>query len=275
MAKPSSELAIITGGASGIGAALAESLVLRGTRVIIVDRDRDAGTSTVETLAQHGTCELAVADVRDRGAIAAIVTGAASRHGRLDYMFNNAGTATGGELLATPPELWDRILDVNLRGVVHGVEVAYPIMARQGFGHIVNTASMAGLFPIPLNVPYVTSKYAVYGLSVSMRAEAAAHGVRVSVVCPGPVATPLLDRVEYVGTTDDEREMIARYTQGMDPRRCARIILRGVSRNRAVIPISAASRIGWRLHAYFPGPFRWITGSGARMVLRRRRRAGG
>jgi NAD(P)-dependent dehydrogenase (short-subunit alcohol dehydrogenase family) len=265
------KVAIITGGASGIGAAIAEALALRGARIVLADSDSATGEATREILAQYTHVRFVEVDVRDRDAVVALVDDVYAQLGRIDFMFNNAGIAAGGEVLHTSPELWDRILDVNLRGVVHGVEASYAVMARQGFGHIINTSSMAGLFPIPLNVPYVASKFGVYGLSVAMRPEAAARGVKVSVVCPGPVATPLLDRVEYAGgISDEERAMIARYARGMDARRCARTILRGVARNRAVIPISASTRFGWRLHGHFPGLFRWVTGYGARIVLRRR-----
>jgi NAD(P)-dependent dehydrogenase (short-subunit alcohol dehydrogenase family) len=108
-------------------------------------------------------------------------------------MFNNAGIGIGGPVREYQIEDWYSVLDVNLRGVVNGVQAAYPLMLRQGFGHIVNTASMAGLMPAPGTVSYAASKFGVVGLSTSLRVEAAAAGVRVSVLCPGVVRTPILD----------------------------------------------------------------------------------
>src|SRR5207248_6593438 len=117
-----------------------------------------------------------------------------NRHGRLDLMVNNAGIGIGGETRELLLAHWDRIIDVNLRGVVHGVHAAYPVMIEQGSGHIVNTASLAGLLPSPGATPYAMTKHAVVGLSLSLRGEAAAYGVRVTAVCPGVVETPILDK---------------------------------------------------------------------------------
>src|SRR5439155_13844601 len=92
---------------------------------------------------------------------------------------------------------WHKVFDVNLRGVVNGVQAAYPVMLRQGFGHIVNTASVAGLLPTPTIVSYCAAKHAVVGLSTSLRVEAAEAGVRVSVLCPGAIKTPILEGGKY------------------------------------------------------------------------------
>jgi NAD(P)-dependent dehydrogenase (short-subunit alcohol dehydrogenase family) len=110
-------------------------------------------------------------------------------YGRLDYMFNNAGIGMGGEVRDMDLEHWRRVLEVNLWGVTCGTSAAYEEMVRQGFGHIVNTASLAGLIPLPMVAAYCATKHAVVGLSASLRAEAAALGIKVSVVCPGFVET--------------------------------------------------------------------------------------
>ena len=110
-------------------------------------------------------------------------------------MVNNAGVAIGGLLEELDERHWSKALDVNLRGVINGVTAAYEVMRAQGSGHILNTASLAGLIPAPAMLPYTTTKHAVVGLSTALRAEAASQGVRVSVLCPGFVDTPLLDDV--------------------------------------------------------------------------------
>ena len=109
-------------------------------------------------------------------------------------MFNNAGISIGGETEELTLDHWNSIIDVNIRGVVHGVHAAYPLMVRQGSGHIVNTASMGGLMAAGLLTSYVMTKHAVVGLSLALRSEAAAHGVGVTAVCPSAVDTPILDK---------------------------------------------------------------------------------
>jgi len=112
--------------------------------------------------------------------------------GRLDYLFNNAGIAATGDAAHYTLESWRKVVEVNVMGVVHGAQAAYPAILRQGFGHIVNIASTAGLLPTPSLVSYAASKHAVVGLSRALRAEAQSRGVRVSVVCPGVIRTPML-----------------------------------------------------------------------------------
>ena len=124
-------------------------------------------------------------DVTDAVAVQRLVDGTVAREGRLDLLFNNAGIAVFADARDTSLEDWNRLIDVNLRGVVHGVAAAYPLMVRQGSGHIVNTASAAGLLPSPANIAYAATKHAVVGLSLTLRAEAVHHGVGVSVICPG------------------------------------------------------------------------------------------
>ena len=114
--------------------------------------------------------------------------------GRLDLMFNNAGITWGGDTELLTLDQWNAIIDVNIRGVVHGVAAAYPLMVRQGHGHIVNTASMAGLAAAGQITSYVMTKHAVVGLSLALRSEAAGRGVGVLAVCPTAVETPILDK---------------------------------------------------------------------------------
>src|SRR5215212_5039930 len=188
-------VAIVTGGASGIGRALSAALVARGDTVYLADIAGDAAKMTAEELTGQGlgTAVPVELDVRDAGAVEALVASAYDEHDRLDLMFNNAGIAVGGTVEEMTLDHWNTIIDVNLRGVVHGVHAAYPRMMRRRAGQILNTASLAGLTEPPMMAPYTATKHAVVGLTLSLRAEAARHGVRVSVLCPGFVDTPLLD----------------------------------------------------------------------------------
>ncbi len=185
--------AIVTGGASGIGRALAEELAKRGCEMVLADRQfalAEEAASGIRALGGKATAvEL---DVTDFPALQRLVQDTVTRNDRLDYMFNNAGIAMGGRVQDYGIQEWNQIIDVNLRGVVNGVQAAYHVMMKQGFGHIINTASITGLMPTPGQAPYSMTKHAVVGLSLSLRAEAALSGIRVSVLCPGAIRTPIL-----------------------------------------------------------------------------------
>ena len=193
-------VAIITGGASGIGRALAEELSRRGAEVVLADRQIELAEEVAEGIREAGGMATAAeVDVTDFAAMQSLVQNTLATLGRLDYFFNNAGIGIGGEVRHYGIEDWHQILDVNLHGVVHGIQAAYPIMIQQGYGHIVNTASMAGLMPAPWSVSYAATKHAVVGLSTSLRIEAAALGVRISVLCPGVIDTPILQSAGKYG----------------------------------------------------------------------------
>src|SRR4051812_49659220 len=184
--------AIVTGAGSGIGAALCRALVAAGAHVVCTDIDGDAAAGTAASLGANARA--ARLDVTDAAAVQAVVDEVVDRTGRLDFMFNNAGIVWGGDTELLTLDQWNAIIDVNLRGVVHGVAAAYPVMVRQGHGHIVNTASMAGLTAAGLITSYVMTKHAIVGLSLALRTEAAERGVGVLAICPAAVETPLLDK---------------------------------------------------------------------------------
>ena len=184
--------AIVTGAGSGIGASLCRALVAAGADVVCTDIDGDAAERTASALGERARA--ARLDVTDPAAVQAAVDDVVTRTGRLDLMFNNAGIVWGGDTELLTLDQWNAIIDVNIRGVVHGVTAAYPQMIKQGNGHIVNTASMAGLTAAGQITSYVMTKHAIVGLSLALRSEAAAHGVGVLAVCPSAVETPLLDK---------------------------------------------------------------------------------
>lgn len=142
-------------------------------------------------------------------------------------MFNNAGIAVGGDVRDIDIDAWRKVLDVNLNGVVHGVASAYPIMVKQGFGHIINTASIEGPVAFPGTASYVASKHAVVGLSNSLRLEGEDLGVKVSVVCPGHIKTAIFNDSEMVNI---DRKKVLEYVAkipGITPAQCANVILKG------------------------------------------------
>ena len=276
----SGKVAIVTGGGSGIGAALVRALAAQGARVVIADIDEAAAKTVAAHLngavraasfssvraasfssvraASFGAVRVAALDVRDSRAIADLVAQVADEHGVIDLMFNNAGIAIAGRVEELTLDHWDRVIDVNLRGVVHGVHAVYPVMLRQGHGHIVNTASLAGLVPGPMLAPYAAVKHAVVGLSLSLRAEGASKGVRVSAVCPGFVDTPLLGRVnpdlpQTEAGANASEAVRARLGRLYEPEALAQDVLRGIARNKALIVAPRSARVAWRMARYAPG----------------------
>lgn len=244
------KVAVITGGASGIGRAIGAELVSRGATVVLADIDADAAAlaATRLTEAGPGIASALELDVTDGPAVVRAYRAVRDEHGRLDFAFNNAGIGVGGLAEELTLQHWDRTIDVNLRGVVHGVHAAYPLMLAQGHGHIVNTASLAGLVAPAVMTPYTATKHAVVGLSLALRAEGAARGVRVSALCPSFVETPLLDNINPglppTGASRSPRRQIRRVQPRTYPAdRLARDVLRGMARNRALIVAPAHARI--------------------------------
>ena len=246
-------VAIITGAGSGIGRGLTLLLAKRGMKVIASDLSQTRVDETRE-LAQGlaGQVESEALDVTDAEAVDRMIRGAHTRHGRIDYLFNNAGIAVAGEVQNVSLEDWRNVLDVNLNGVVHGVVSAYGIMVEQGFGHIINTASIEGLAPFPGTVSYVASKHAVVGLSTALRAEGADLGVRVSAVCPGLILTRIFEDSKMVGLDREEMLEALPERMGVTPDECARRIMRGVDKNRPIIPITGFAWILWILMRISP-----------------------
>ena len=264
------KVAIITGAAGGIGRALAEEMSARGCYLVLADVNGDLLSQTANELRSNGAkLDAKTIDVRDAAQVQAMVEGAFEELGRIDYFFNNAGVNVCAELRDTTLDDWNLLIDVNLRGVVHGVHAVYPIMCDQGFGHIINTSSAAGLLPAAAEGAYAATKHAVVGLSLALQIEAAAFGVRVSVVCPGLVDTPILDSTKYVKLDAEAIKKIAP-EKPISPRRAARRILKGVERNQFYIVITATAHALWRLHRYMPGTSLRVGQIAARMFRDRR-----
>ncbi len=204
-------------------------------------------------------------DVTDFEAVKALVEETVREHGRIDYLFNNAGIVVGGEARDVPLEDWRAVIDTSLYGVVHGVLAAYPIMLKQGSGHIVNTASLAGLIPAAGEISYTAAKYGIVGLSHALRSEAADLGVKVSVVCPGFIETPILHTLKVVKLDPDKLQ--AQIPKAMPADQCAREILRGVERNKATIAPTTSAKVLWRLYRYAP----WLVNLLVRRSLKKMR----
>lgn len=234
------KIVFITGGASGIGRELAQQLATYGSTVLVADRDFTAAEQVCAALTSNGSNAHAFSlDVRDRQAFTQLAAEVGERFGRIDILFNNAGIAIGGPAYEYTPQDWEDIIDVNLRGVIHGIDAVYPLMRKQGFGQIVNTASVAALFPNVLTISYSATKAAVNALSMTLRIEAKPFGIKVNTLCPGPVTTPILYGGKFGrkgrGVTT---AMMERYWQKMKPMPVdafARQALIGIAQNKATI----------------------------------------
>jgi NAD(P)-dependent dehydrogenase (short-subunit alcohol dehydrogenase family) len=250
-------VALVTGGATGIGRALCEELAARGSFVVVADINL-AGAKEVAAALERYNCgaEAVGLDVSRATDVEAVVSDIAARHKQLDFIFNNAAVAAVGELRDGNMEDFRRIVDVNLFGVVHGTLAAYRVMLRQGFGHIVNVSSMTGLMPTPIVSAYSTTKWAIIGFSLGLRAEASELGVKVSVACPGLVQTSISDRNAYWNVNkQDYLKWLPWRNHMLGPAEAARAILRGVERNRDIIVFPFSARVGWRLYRLFPTMF--------------------
>jgi NAD(P)-dependent dehydrogenase (short-subunit alcohol dehydrogenase family) len=241
--------AIVTGAGSGIGAALTRALVAAGADVVCADLDEMAASRTAASMVGPGSARAARLDVTDAVAVQALVDSV-----QPDLMFNNAGITFGGETEDLTLAQWDAIIDVNIRGVVHGVAAAYPLMVARGSGQIVNTASMGGLMAAGLITSYVMTKHAVVGLSLALRSEAAAKGVGVTVVCPAAVETPILEKGhlgKFHGRDYYLKGQGVRHA--LDPALFAEQVLEAVAADRAMLVTPRQARIVWRLQRLFPG----------------------
>ncbi|CDP89728.1 MULTISPECIES: SDR family NAD(P)-dependent oxidoreductase [Mycolicibacterium] len=242
--------AIVTGAGSGIGAALCRALSGAGAEVLCTDIDEAAAAHTAAALPARS----ARLDVTDAAAVQAAVDSVVERSGRLDLMFNNAGIVWGGDTELLSLDQWNAIIDINVRGVVHGVAAAYPQMIRQGHGHIINTASMAGLAAAGQLTSYVMTKHAVVGLSLALRSEAAAHGVGVLAVCPAAVETPILDKGAVGGFVGRDYFLQGQGVKtAYDADRLAADTLRAIERNKAILVKPRRAHASWLFARLAPG----------------------
>jgi NAD(P)-dependent dehydrogenase (short-subunit alcohol dehydrogenase family) len=190
------KVAVVTGGASGIGYALARRFATEGARVVIGDVEAAALDRAVSELRDSGAdVEGVVTDVTDPAQMQALADTAAGRFGGVHVFCNNAGVGGGGLSWEMPLSTWEWVIGVNLWGVIHGVRTFVPLLMQQSEAHIVNTASVAGLVAAPFMGPYNASKHAVVAISETLHHELAmsAPHVKVSVLCPGWVNTNIAD----------------------------------------------------------------------------------
>jgi NAD(P)-dependent dehydrogenase (short-subunit alcohol dehydrogenase family) len=198
------KICIVTGANSGIGYALSEDLLNRGATVYMAGRNPEKIAKAAGQLASHADrVHTIVVDVTKQEQVQQAIEGTTAEAGRLDMLFNNAGIGATLPYEKATLENWKAVIDTNLWSVIYGVHAAVPIMLKQGFGHIVNTSSIAGVTPPPFQALYCLTKYGVTGLTESLRYEYAEKGLNFSTICPANIATPIFQRGSD-GTVNDK-----------------------------------------------------------------------
>ncbi len=190
------KVALITGGASGIGKASALQFAREGAKIVVADIDRESSEKVVaEIQAAGGAAAAVVTDVADRESVQGMIAFCEETFGRLDVLFNNAGIfhPDDGSVLDTGDDIWDRVIDINLKGVFLGCRYGIPAMLRSGGGSIINTASFVALHGSATSqIAYTASKGGVLSMTKEIAVEFARQNIRANAICPGPVQTPLL-----------------------------------------------------------------------------------
>jgi NAD(P)-dependent dehydrogenase (short-subunit alcohol dehydrogenase family) len=252
-------LVLITGGNSGIGEALALAFAQEGARLILTARDAQRLQTVAERCRALGAdVETVAADLTDEDQVRALAEQVHARYEALDILVNNAGVVMGGFMTDVEPADWRRLHEINVMGVVHGCRAFLPRMiARRQGGHVVNMASASGFIGTPGMGTYCASKFALVGLSDSLRAELKRSRIGVSVICPSYVKTPIAGKVKLVGTLDNPkaRARIERdFSQNsVTAEEVAARTLQAIRRGQFMVPVGRQARVGWLLKRWAPG----------------------
>ena len=255
------KVVVITGAGSGIGRATAVAFAREGARLHITDIDENRITEAANEINAMGAeATPYIVDSADRKAMEKFAADVFDAAGRVDILHNNAGIGSGGTIDNTSLEDWEKVINVNLWGVIYGIHFFLPRMIEQGGGHIVNTASAAGLHGFPTLGPYTATKFAVVGISEVMGMELKRHGITTTALCPGIISTNIVrdSRIEVSNRKGEniKEKAVDFYAQrGTPPERVAQDVLKAVRRKTPlqpspfhVYPLWVIKRISLRLY---------------------------
>jgi len=243
---------LITGGGAGLGRALSLEMARCGARLHVLDLSTDKAIDTKEWIIREGgSVRFHKADVTDFAHFSQLIDAIYESDGRIDVLINNAGINITGEARDMQKEHWYNPLNINLMGTVNAISLVYPRMVGQGSGQIVNIASMAGLAPIPLISPYVASKFAVVGLTRSLRLEAEGLGIKINLVCPGRLNTSILESSDILKVNREEFMKQIPFAPMPLPAAVKKII-RGMIANKPMIIFPGYVRWLWWADRYLP-----------------------
>lgn len=258
-------IAAVTGAGSGIGRATALALAAEGARVAVSDLRLDSARQTADLIAASGGEARAWAmDVADPGQVRATLAQIQHELGNPSLLVNNAGIAVGGLFLDTSPESWQKIMSINLMGVVHCCQAFLPVMVMAGKpGHVVNIASMLGYTGMRGVSAYCATKFGVMGFSESLRAEMREHAIGVSAVCPGIIRTNIINagilESKDLDVEAKRREIDALYEKrNYPPEKVARAVLSAIRRNRALVPVTPEAWVTYYAKRWLPGLVAWL-----------------
>jgi NAD(P)-dependent dehydrogenase (short-subunit alcohol dehydrogenase family) len=258
------KLVVVTGAGSGIGRATALGFAANGARIVAADLDLAAAASACELIAARGgTAHARQVDVSAAAEMERFAAWVRTEVGVPDVVVSNAGIAIVGPLLAHTEEDWQRIVGVNLLGVVRGCRLFGTQMAERGTGgHLVNIASAAAYAPSASLPAYAATKAAVRMFSECLRAELAPAGIGVTAICPGFTSTPIARSARYVGLPSGEEEQVRENTvralrrRRFPPEKVALAVMRAVLRDQPVVPVNAEARVTYALSRLAPGALR-------------------
>lgn len=253
---------LITGAASGIGRATAVAAAREGAQLVLTDLHSDPLNAVVSEITASGGSVVyhAAGDVSDYDWVAAFARAVDAEVGVMDVVMNVAGISAWGTVENLQHRHWRKLVDVNLMGPIHIIESFVPQMVRRGSGgHVVNVSSAAGLLALPWHAAYSASKFGIRGVSEVLRYDLRRHGIGVSLVCPGGVATPLVGTVEIVGLDRDDPR-VAKQVDGfhkiaVSPEKAANAIIRGVVKNKFMVYTSVDVRFGYWWARKFAFPY--------------------
>lgn len=258
----------ITGGGSGLGRALALHYARQGWSVALSDLSAERAATVAKEVADLGVSSLALqGDIRNAADLDALVAEANKQFGRIDIFVNNAGVAGAGSLMETSPDDWAWMLDINLMGVVRGCKAVAPLMKRQGFGHIINIASLAGIASAPMMASYNVAKAGVISLSESLRADLSGTGVGVSVVCPSFFVSDLASSARTCNAEQQRivSKLVSKASFTADD--IARNVAEGVAAGRFMILPQGDARFAWWFKRMMPERFHhWVVKRSRGMV---------